>query len=222
MHLCAPHQGLMVTSAIVSSAIPVAVGAAYANKVKGNGAIVVVFFGDGATEEGVFWESINVASLMKLPVLFVCEDNELAVYTHPKDRRGYDSIDDIISQYNCGVDKLESTDVEEIYKFSSKAIESVRAGKGPYFLHFKYYRYLEHVGINEDFDAGYRKKEEFHKWFEKDPINIQRAKLIGMGVSEDALSDIEEKINGRIDNSIKLARKSPMTDTNELLMDIVK
>lgn len=222
MHLCAPEHGIMVTSAIVASTIPVAVGAAYANKVKDNGVIVVVFFGDGATEEGVFWESVNVASLMRLPVLFVCEDNDLAAFTPPQYRRGYDCIKKLVSQYNCTVLGLESTDVEVIYKSACDAAESVRAGAGPCFLHLKYYRYLEHVGVNEDFDAGYRTKEEFRGWYERDPVNLQRMKLSRLGVAEDVLLELEEEINSRIDNSIKLAKKAPMAQPDELFRDVVQ
>lgn len=222
MHLCAPEHGLMITSAIVASSVPVAVGAAYANKVKGNDAIVVVFFGDGATEEGVFWESINVASLMRLPVLFVCEDNDLAAFTPPKYRRGYACIKKLVSQYNCTVLGLESTDAEDIFKSALDAVESVRSGAGPCFLHLKYYRYLEHVGIQEDFDAGYRTREEFDKWFEKDPVNLQREKLSRLGAGENELLELEAKIDGQIDNSIKLAKQAPFTQIGELYRDVVE
>jgi len=222
MHLCAPECGLMVTSAIVASVVPVAVGAAYANKVKGNGAVVAAFFGDGATEEGVFWESINVASLMQLPVLFVCEDNDLAVFTPPEYRRGYECIRKIVSQYNCTVLGLASTDVETIYSYACDAVESVRSGAGPYFLHLKYYRYLEHVGVEEDFDAGYRTIEKFHKWYEKDPVNLQRAKLCRLGVGEDELARSEQQITKQIDNSIGLARRAPFSEVGELYRDVIQ
>ena len=103
MHLCEPEHGFLGASAIVGSIIPVGVGAAFANKYLKNGKIVAVFFGDGATDEGVFWESINTACLWKLPVLFVCEDNELAVFTKDKDRQGYKSLPDIISKFDINV-----------------------------------------------------------------------------------------------------------------------
>lgn len=222
MHLCAPEFGLMVTSAIVAGSVPVAVGAAYANKVKGNNAVVAVFFGDGATEEGVFWESLNVACLMKLPVLFVCEDNDLAVFTSPRYRRGYSCIRDIISQYDCTVLGLDSTDVEIIYKPARDAIKSIRDGAGPCFLHLKYYRYLEHVGVNEDFDAGYRKKEEFEKWYERDPVNLQREKLFGLGAKRDEVARLEEEINNQIDDSIRFAKEASFTETDELYRDVIE
>jgi TPP-dependent pyruvate/acetoin dehydrogenase alpha subunit len=221
MHLCDPEQGFMGTSAIVASAIPVAVGAAFANKRMDNGKIVGVFFGDGALEEGAFWESINVASLMQLPVLFVCEDNELAVHTTKKHRQGFDSITDIINRYRCDVFASETTDAEEIFKLACKAVNSINATSRPCFIHLKYYRYLEHVGVEEDFDAGYRTREEFRSWYEKDPINLQRAKLVRLGAGEDELLMLEAKINNQIDNSIKLAKQAPLADVGELYKDVV-
>ncbi len=92
MHLCLPQRGFMMASAVVGNVLPVAVGAAFANKAQKNGKIVAVFFGDGTTDAGQFWESVNVACLMKVPILFVCEDNELAVHSPKSTRRGYPSL----------------------------------------------------------------------------------------------------------------------------------
>lgn len=222
MHLCAPECGLMVTSAIVASSIPVAVGAAYANRVKGSNAVVVVFFGDGATEEGVFWESLNIACLMKLPILFVCEDNGLAVFTTPEFRRGYNCITDIVSQYDCTLLAQDSTDAELIYHLASEAVESVRNGSGAYFLHLKYYRYLEHVGVNEDFDAGYRSKKEFEKWYARDPVNSQRTKLLELGMQECELARLEEEIDNQIGSSIRLAKQGRCAESEELYRDVIE
>lgn len=221
MHLCAPEHGLMVTSAIVASAIPVAVGAAYANKIRRNGSIVAVFFGDGATEEGVFWESLNAACLMQLPVLFACEDNDLAVFTPPEQRRGYDCIRRIVSQYKCTVLNDESTDVETIHRVARDAVRIVRGGMGPCFLHLKYYRYLEHVGVEEDYDAGYRSRDEFNRWFEKDPIVLQRTKLRQSGVREEDLLRLEDGVDRQIARSLALAKNAPLTDVSELCRDVV-
>ena len=185
MHLCAPEDGFMGASAIVGSIIPVGVGAAFANKYLKNGKIVAVFFGDGATDEGVFWESINAACLWKIPILFVCEDNELAVFTKDEERQGYKSLPDIISKFDIKVFKESTTDAEKIYNLTIKAIDSIKKTGRPSFLHLKYYRYLEHVGINEDFDAGYRSKKDFLKWFEKDPVKITREKLFKQNRNEE-------------------------------------
>lgn len=220
MHLCAPESGFMGTSAIVGSIIPVAVGAAFANERKGNDKLVAVFFGDGATDEGVFWESLNVACLMKLPILFVCEDNGLAVHTPTSKRHGYASITDIVSKFNCNVFKENTTDAEAIYELTRKAIKLIKTTQMPCFLHLRYYRYLEHVGINEDFDADYRSREEFEEWLKLDPINLQRKKLLEDGVKEKEIIKIEREIDNQIENSIRLAKKAPFAPSDELFKEV--
>lgn len=222
MHLCDPQKGFMGTSAIVASSISVAVGAAFANKVKGNKKVVAVFFGDGATDEGTFWESVNVASLMSIPVIFVCEDNGLAVHTYTHQRKGYKDISKIISKFKCTVFKDDSTDVECIYHLAAKAIKSVRSTNVPCFIHLKYYRYLEHVGINEDFDAGYRSRKEFESWYKKDPIILERARLKKAGVSEKGIKEIERKIDHKIDVIMNSVKNEPFAKEGELYEEVFK
>lgn len=220
MHLTAPEAGLMGTSAIVGSIIPVAIGAAFANKRKKNGKIVAVFFGDGALDEGNFWESLNVACLMKLPVLFVCENNGFAVQSPVSERQGYKSISNIVSKFNCIVFQDSTTDVEAVYKLTSKAIQSIKKVKMPAFLELKYYRYIEHVGVNEDFDAGYRSKKEFEKWYKRDPINLQREKLLKSGFKKEKLEKIEKEIDNQVKKSIKLAKEAPLSKVSEVYKDV--
>ena len=216
MHMCAPEFGFMGTSAIVASVIPVAVGAAFANKRQGNGKSTVVFFGDGALDEGNFWESLNVACLMKLPILFVCEDNGFAVHTPTHKRQGYTSITDIVSNFNCNLLREETTDAEVIYELTRQAIKLIGTTQMPCFMHLRYYRYLEHVGINKDFDAGYRSREEFEEWYKKDPVNLQREKLLRQGIKEEEIITIEREIDDRIENSLRLAREAPFAEVSEL------
>jgi pyruvate dehydrogenase E1 component alpha subunit len=215
MHMCAPKSGFMGTSAIVASIIPVAVGAAFANKRKDNGKLVAVFFGDGALDEGAFWESLNVACLMKLPVLFVCEDNGLAVHTSTSKRHGYASITDIVSKFNCNVLKESTTDAEVIYELTHKAINLIKTTQMPCFMRLRYYRYLEHVGINEDFDAGYRSRDEFEEWYQKDPVNLQREKLLQQGVEEEEIIKFEREIDNQVENSVRLAKEAPFSEASE-------
>ncbi|TRZ96034.1 thiamine pyrophosphate-dependent dehydrogenase E1 component subunit alpha [bacterium] len=215
MHLFASEFGFMVTSAIVASNIPVAIGAAFANKQKRNGKLVAVFFGDGALGEGNFWESLNVACLMELPVLFICEDNDLAIHTPARERQGFNSIAKIAAKFNCNVLKSDSTDAEIIYKLTRRAIKLIRDTKMPSVLYLKYYRYLEHVGVNEDFDAGYRSKSEFEKWFKNDPVSLQRAKLLRRGFKKQVLG-IEKRVEKQIENSLRLAKAAPFAEIKEL------
>ena len=216
MHLAAPEQGLMCTSAVVGSSIPLAVGAAFANKQKRNNVITCAHFGDGAVDEGVFWESLNVACVMKLPVLFVCEDNGLAVHTAGRARQGYKSITDIVSKFECSVSQADTTDVEAICDLALEAVESIRKTQRPAFLHVKCYRYLEHVGIATDFDAGYRSEAEFVEWKKKDSLLVQRQKLLGAGLSEDDVRHVEVLLDERIRQSIRKAKDAPFPDAEEL------
>ncbi len=222
MHLCSPNDGFMGASAIVASNISVAVGTAYANKVRKNGRIVAAFFGDGAVDEGVFWESLNVACLMEIPVIFVCEDNGYAVHTPVRARRGYDSLVKIVSSFKCNVFESDSTDAEEIYLLTSEAIRRMRADSKPCFMELKYYRYLEHVGIHYDFEADYRPKEEFEQWSKKDPVRVQRHKLLTLKVGEDEIAEVEEKINEKIARSIHRAKQAAPSRSEESYKGVFK
>ncbi|RLF36494.1 MAG: thiamine pyrophosphate-dependent dehydrogenase E1 component subunit alpha [Thermoplasmata archaeon] len=220
MHMFLPEENFMGSSAIVATVIPVAVGAAFANKYKKNKNLVFVFFGDGALEEGVFWESLNFACLKKLPIVFICEDNGLAIHAHIKDRQAFKSITDIVSKFGCNVFKSESTDAEVIYNLTVEAVKKQRRVNKPSFLHLKYYRYLEHVGVNQDFQYGYRSEEEFKKWFKVDPLKIQRRKLLKLGLIEKEIKELEKAIDEQVEKSVEFAKKSPFPGEEELLSDV--
>jgi TPP-dependent pyruvate/acetoin dehydrogenase alpha subunit len=220
MHLFAPDDGFMGTSAIVASIIPPALGAAFANKTRQNGKTVAVFFGDGAVDEGNFWESLNIACLMKLPILFICEDNGFAIHTPASERHGYKSLTDIVSRFNCHTFQEDSTDAEVVYRLTRRAVALAKKTQMPSFLHLRYYRYLEHVGIGEDFDAGYRAKGEFKKWYKRDPVTLERKKLIKLGIPEQELKKLERRIDAQVARSIRLAKKAPFTKSSELYKDV--
>jgi TPP-dependent pyruvate/acetoin dehydrogenase alpha subunit len=208
MHLSAPHRGHLCSSAIVGSCIPVAVGAAFAHKVQKTGLVSCVFFGDGALDEGVFWESLNVACVKRLPVVFVCEDNGLAVHTPVRQRQGYGNIDDVVARFECDVAGEDTTDVRTIYQTARLSVERTRETARPAFLRFSCYRYLEHVGIAEDFDAGYRPRADFVEWQKKDSILLERRRLLSEGVTEERLRKAENDLDREIDTSLSRARES--------------
>jgi acetoin:2,6-dichlorophenolindophenol oxidoreductase subunit alpha len=220
MHLTSPESGLICTSAIVGTTIPVAVGAAYANKMQKNGKAVAVFFGDGAIDEGVFWESLNSACVMKLPVLFVCEDNDIAVHIPGRERHGYRSINEIVERFDCGVFTSDSTDVEVIHNLTLDALKAMRENGRPSFMHLKYFRYLEHVGVNEDFNQGYRDRTEYERWRSRDPVETQRAKLLKW-LKEDEIKSIESGIDARIEDSVRKADAAPFSGPRELYEDVL-
>lgn len=220
MHLAAPESGHLGSSAVVGTPIPVAIGAAFANKRRANGKIVAVFFGEGAMDEGVFWESLNAACVMKLPVLFVCEDNGLAVHTPLSLRQGYDSIPKVVSGFRCRVASSDTTDAGEICRLTTEAVRAMRETGEPAFLHLRCYRYLEHVGTGKDFDQGYRSEDEFRQWYERDPVALQRKKLLAAGTSETDLEALEAAIAQEVQSSMAKAKSAPLPDSEELFRNV--
>jgi TPP-dependent pyruvate/acetoin dehydrogenase alpha subunit len=214
MHLCSLENELLCSSAIVGSTIPVAVGAAFANKYLQNGKMVAVFFGDGAVDEGVFWESLNFACLKKLPILFVYEDNDLAVHSFNKNRQAFLDILNILENYDIGYSFLDGTDAEEIYARTEMLLE---ISDGPMFIQCRYHRYLEHVGVNEDYDAGYRNKSEYDRWCRIDPLK-QQLDLISM---VDALQ-IEKDIRNQVNASIEKAQNAEFVNVNYIYDGVFK
>lgn len=221
MHLCSPDHGFMGVSAIVASAIPVAVGCAFANERANNGKLVAAFFGDGAVDEGSFWESLNAACLMKLPILFVCEDNGLAVHTPKSCRRGYDFLIDIVSKFNCVAREQKTTDAEAIYQLTSEVIEKMKSEQKPGFLRLEYCRYLEHVGVQQDFAAGYRSVEEFEEWLRIDPIALQRKELQNLGCRTDNIKRLEIEIEEGVSKSFSKARNAGFCEVSELYKEVL-
>jgi acetoin:2,6-dichlorophenolindophenol oxidoreductase subunit alpha len=209
MHLALPDRGHLYSTAIVGGGLSIAVGAAFANLRLRNGRIAGAFFGDGALEEGSFWESMNVASVMKLPMLFICEDNGLAVHTRQPTRHGFRSLAEVV-ECMAGWRYLfdESNDAESIHAKCVEAIEHIDSGAGPAFLHAKCFRYLEHVGIGKDFHEGYRSIDEMTPWAARDSIKMQRARLVAEGLEREVAA-IEAETNARIESAIAKAKASP-------------
>lgn len=216
MHLADPDKGHVMSSAIVGGSIPVAAGAAFAAKRLNTGAIPCVFFGDGATDEGVFWESLNVAALMTLPIIFAYEDNGFAVHTSSAARHGYESIVDIVRQYKCAVLEADGSNAEEVFQVTNAAVEKIRSGDGPVFIKFDCYRYLQHVGIFEDFDVGYRSRDEYEQWRKYDPIATQRQRLLTRQMGRESLEGMEADIDAAIDLAVTKAQNAEFADVEEL------
>ena len=171
MHLIDTSVGFMGSTAIVANTIPVAVGLALEKKLTRKKSIACVFFGDGATEEGAFYESVNFAIIHSLPILFICENNLYSVYSglevrQPVDRKIYKMVRamGISAQHGNG------NDVEEVARKVKHAKTMILKSGGPQFLEFDTYRWREHCGPNFDNNIGYREESEFLKWKKKDPL----------------------------------------------------
>ena len=216
LHLSDPDKGHIASSAVVGGTIPMAVGAAYANKQRRNGQLSCVFFGEGALDEGGFWESLNVACAMRLPVLFVCEDNGFAVHT-PKDvRQGYLSITDVIRKFEVSVVEDDTTDTEAIYRHARDAIKGLLSSGRPAFLCFRCFRYLEHVGVGDDLHLGFRSASEMEEWRSRDSLAIEREKLFESGLTEQGIQKVEREIDRQIETSIKTAQGAPYPQPSDL------
>jgi pyruvate dehydrogenase E1 component alpha subunit len=219
MHLAAPERGLVATSAVVASTIPLAVGAALSIRQLRQPGVAVAFFGDGALGEGVFWESLNYACTARLPVLFVCEDNGLAIHARTERYQGYGSIAHVAERFHCDVHRSESSDVLEIRELTRRALEQRAASGRPVFLHLRCYRFVEHVGPSIDrlWHLGYRVEAEFEHWLARDPVKVGRARLLALGASEAQLSALEAAVESQVQASLAAARRAPHPEPRELL-----
>lgn len=220
MHLSEPARGLVATSAVVGTTIPVAVGSALANQYRGSKEIVTVYFGDGALEEGVFWESLNFAALRKLPILFVCEDNEIAVHTATNERQGFASILKTAATFDCYTEGGEGFDLPEVIRATRNVLGKMHADLKPGFLRFRYFRYYEHVGPKEDFDVGYRRRPSAEEWARMDPVVSFETLLLEHGVKKEELFSIREKVREKIALSVVKAKEDPFPKPEALYEDI--
>jgi pyruvate dehydrogenase E1 component alpha subunit len=226
MHIIAPEVGLLGTPPIVASTIPMAVGAALASSTRGSNQVSVSFFGDGATNEGVFYESLNFASLKKLPVIFVCENNLYSTHM-PIDKIMADTnIAKKTEGFNMPGIQIDGNNVVEVFQTAQKAINNAREGKGPTLIECLTYRQCGHVGPNDNIlgcHTDIRPKEELDYWFKKDPIKGLEGLLINEGTIDDSKNkQITEKIEKEIEEAVEFARKSPYPEKEELFEDVFK
>jgi len=216
MHLADPKNGVMGTSAIVGTSIPLAVGYAYGLMLQDTDSIAVTFFGDGAVDEGAFHESINFAALKELPVLFICENNHYAIHSHHLTRHRSDNIHKRAETYGLFSHRIEDNDIFSIYEFVKTYSEKIRAKNiGPVFLECITSRWLEHVGPGEDFCLDYRKREEVEKWKQKDQLKVLRQHL-----NINKLKEIESEIESEIKDAFEFAEQSPFPESSALYEDV--
>ncbi len=211
MHLIDLDVNFMGTSAIVGNSIPIGVGLALSAQLKRTNQISCVFLGDGATEEGVFYESVNFAAVRKLPVLFICENNLYSVYSplsvrQPKGR----SIAKMVEAMGVEVAVGDGHNIPSTYETMQNAIDRVRTTGTPFFLEFSTYRWREHCGHGFDNDIGYRTQEEFLEWQAKDPLNNLEHQLQESSFHvTSALGKIKSEIDLEVENAFEFAENSP-------------
>lgn len=215
MHLIAMDRHFLGTSAVVGTTIPVALGFALALKREGRGRIAAAFFGDGATEEGVFAECLNFAALRRLPVLFVCENNFYSIHTPLERRWATKRLCERVETYGIPARQIADGDVFAIREAALAFAARIRAGAGPHFLECHTYRWREHVGPNEDYDAGYRSRAELEPWQQNDPVE-----RLGRTIGAEERRKIDAAIEREIADAVAFAEASPFPGAGELKTDV--
>lgn len=211
MHLIDLDVNFFGTSAIVGNSIPVGVGLALSAKLKKTDQVSCVFLGDGAVEEGVFYESLNYSALKNLPVLYICENNLYSVYSplsvrQPEGR----SITKMVENIGVTSEYVESQDVHLIYQKLKEKVDAAR-NQGPQFIEFSTYRWREHCGPNFDNDIGYRPEKDFNEWKERDPISLIKNKLTDNKIIDKIHCDIDTEI----EEAFAFAESSSFPDQKE-------
>jgi len=224
MHLIDLDVGFKGSTAIVGGTIPVGVGLGLSIKLHATDQVSCIFFGDGSTEEGVFYESINFAVLKKLPVLFICENNLYSVYSplsvrQPPGRKIYD----VVKAIGCHSEHCDSKNALEIYTKVNNALCRIRNGNGPIFIEFATYRWREHCGPNFDNDIGYRTEKEFQQWKLKDPIKYLEKILINhLIIKPEDVKEMESSIQTEVNDAFTFAKESPTPDEEKVFTDLFK
>ena len=211
MHLVDVAAGMLGASAVVGTTIPHAVGYALASKLRGTGQVVASFFGEGAMEEGVFYESLGFAAERRLPVLFVCENNRYAIHADVMRRMTGDPCGRV-EGFGVVTERVADGDVRNIYAAAARAVDTIRAGEGPRFLECLTYRLKEHVGPGEDWHLGYRSEEEARPWRDADPV-----RRLPESLPPDERRSIEAAVESELAAAIAFAEASPFPEPSELL-----
>ncbi len=208
MHLIDLSVNFMGTSAIVGNSIPIGVGLGLSQNLFSQKNLSTIFIGEGATEEGVFFESINFAAVRNLPILFICENNSYSVYSslkerQPKERKIYQMVKSLgVKSSHC-----DGNDTLKCYSALSKAFEYTKKYSKPFFLECKTYRYLEHCGPYNDDNLNYRPIKEINYWKKNDPV-VKLYKIIKKKNSESELKKIDLKIRNQVNEAFIFAKKS--------------
>lgn len=215
MHIIDSAHHVAGTSAVVGTTIPIAVGYALAFKRTRTDRIAVSFFGDGATEEGVFTESLNFAALQKLPVLFVCENNYFAIHTPVTKRWATQRLCERVATYGIPTHQIDDGDVLKLRDVAADAAARIRRGEGPVFIECRTYRWREHVGPNEDFEAGYRQRADLEPWVANDQLTALAAML-----PDTQRDTIDADVEREIADAVSFAEASPYPDPKALYSNV--
>lgn len=218
MHITYPAKGIMVTTGVVGAGLPIANGLALASQLRNDGRVTVCSFGDGASNIGAFHESLNMASLWKLPVVFFCHNNGYGECTKYEKATAVDNIADRAASYNMRGVTVDGNDISAIYLAAKEAVERARAGEGPTLLEAKTFRFMGHYFGDP---GAYIPKAEYQEALTRDCMPRARATVLASGAAtEDQLTAIANEITANIDDAIKFAMESSPPDVSEIDIDI--
>ena len=215
MHLSDWSVNFMTTSAIVSSAVPEAVGYAYAQKYKNKKGVVICYHGDGAVDEGVYWESLNFASLHQLPILFVCENNKYAIYTHQNKRMLGDSIVERANSFGVKSLRVNGLSTEDFYNATNNSLDKIKSNGGPMLIECLTTRWRDHVGPGEDRHIKFRSDKDLDHSIKSDDLN-NLEKLLSKKEVEQIQSEVDTKLN----EAINYAEESTFPEISEITDEV--
>ena len=220
MHISDRDKGILGANGIVGAGIPIATGAAFASKYKGDGRVAVSFFGDGAANRGTFHEALNMAAAFKLPAVFVCENNLFAISVCARYHMAISDISDRAAAYGMPGYSIDGNDVELVYETTKAAVERARRGEGPTLIECKTWRHRGHYEGDPD---DYRTAEEKAEWMQKDPIERLAKRLIEEGICTQAeLDAIASDADKLLAEAIDEAEAAPVPSVSALMADIYK
>jgi pyruvate dehydrogenase E1 component alpha subunit len=205
MHLLAEDVGILGTVPIVAGTVPLSAGAALAAKMRGDSRVAVAFFGDGTLEEGHVHETLNLAALYRLPLVFVCENNLYSSHLHLNERRVLDNLDQAGEFHGVPGVRVDGNDVTAVYGAARAAVNHARSGDGPTLIECRTFRWRGHVGASSDIDVGLLRRGELSDWLDRDPIRRVEERLTGIDFASER-SLIEDEIR----TALAAARSAPL------------
>ncbi|HXQ20539.1 MAG TPA: thiamine pyrophosphate-dependent dehydrogenase E1 component subunit alpha [Candidatus Acidoferrales bacterium] len=221
MHIVSYELGILGANGIVGAGIPIATGAALASSFRGNEAVAVSFFGDGASNEGTFHESLNLASLWKLPAIYVCQNNAYAEFTATSESTSVKDIAVRAAGYDMPGVVVDGNDVLAVYEVMRQAVTRAKKGEGPTLIEAKTYRWEGHVVGEQAFVADYRDPQEIAAAKQRCPIVLFTQKLLETGfVAAAELERIQREVQATIDDAVAFAQSSPLPDVSEATQDV--
>ncbi|MFA5088133.1 MAG: thiamine pyrophosphate-dependent dehydrogenase E1 component subunit alpha [Candidatus Omnitrophota bacterium] len=217
MHLIDTSVGHLGSSAIVGGSIPHAVGAALASVLLKKDFVAVSFFGDAASEQGVFFESMNLAKLKKLPVIFVCENNFYSVCSHISARQPNDNISMRARAFDIPARQVDGMDVFAVFHRAKEAVDHARSGQGPFLLECRVQRWCGHAGAGDPLKESYRHPEDLDETKRRDPLKDFQEYLLNNKVTVlKSLEEINKKLDAEIEDAFRYAQESPLPRTDDL------